>query len=62
MIKYRQGGLMRCCIATIEDDTSKRKGLPKEGEELHCLYCSKGGAATMVWRNGAWEWRGIDDY
>lgn len=46
----RIGGLLRCCIATVE--ASEIKKAPKEGDILKCRYCSD----QMVWKDGAWEW------
>ncbi len=46
----RIGGLMRCCIATIENAEIKKA--PKEGDIMECQYCSD----QMVWKDGAWEW------
>jgi hypothetical protein len=46
----RQGGVMRCCIATLS--ARVEDGPPVEGERLACLYCSSG----LIYRDGAWEW------
>jgi hypothetical protein len=48
--RIRIGGLLRCCIATIE--THEFKKAPKEGDEIECRYCSD----RMRWHDGAWEW------
>ena len=48
--RIRPGGLIRCCILTIEEDSPKN---PAEGEKIKCRYCSSG---TMIFKNGAWEW------
>lgn len=48
--KLRPGGVMRCCIATLEIRTTK--GPPEEGETLPCQWCSSG----LIYRDGAWEW------
>lgn len=49
--RIRIGGLMRCCLKTIEEAETKNV----EGETLACRWCSGDG---MVYRNGAWEWAG----
>jgi hypothetical protein len=48
--RVRIGGLMRCCMATL--DTTVIKKAPKEGDTIECRYCSD----QMVWKDGAWEW------
>lgn len=45
----RQGGLMRCCLATIDNSTEPAS----EGKVKHCLYCS----SSVVLKDGAWEWK-----
>lgn len=47
----RPGGVMRCCIATLEKRALSASP-PAEGEKLPCDYCS----ASLVYRDGAWEW------
>ncbi len=52
--EVRIGGLMRCCLSTLEDFMARAKEQPKEGDTLLCRYhCNNGG---MIFRNGAWEW------
>jgi hypothetical protein len=44
----RTGGLMRCCIASIWDDTrTDQEGMPGK-----CKYCE----APLLYKDGAWEW------
>lgn len=50
--KVRTGGLMRCCLATLEERMPTCADDPVEGEKLVCRYCS----GNMVFRDGAWEW------
>lgn len=49
-LPYRSGGLMRCCILTLEEE-----GLPAselgEGDVLPCSYCSN----QMVVHDECWE-------
>jgi hypothetical protein len=54
--KLRPGGLMRCCVATLEQ-TMGTGDDPKEGDELLCVYCKNLGGG-MVFKDGAWEWKG----
>jgi hypothetical protein len=49
----RTGGLMRCCLASINelygnDPDHRASG----GDVLGCRWCS----STMTFRDGAWEW------
>jgi hypothetical protein len=46
----RIGGLLRCCVDTVE--TTNFKTAPKEGDVIQCRYCSD----SMVYRDHAWEW------
>ncbi len=48
--RIRPGGLMNCCILTINEDAPHS---PAEGKKIKCRYCSSG---TMIFKNGAWEW------
>lgn len=51
----RIGGLMRCCLATLDDHLLALEVRSKEGDQLTCKYCvSKAG--DMIFRGGAWEW------
>jgi hypothetical protein len=51
----RPGGLMRCCLATLNEHMAGRCEAPKEGERLGCRYCKNVGGG-MIFRGGAWEW------
>jgi len=55
-ITYRvfQGGLMRCCLATLDDYMAKTDKPPQEGDTLPCAYHSDNGG--MIFRDGAWRW------
>jgi hypothetical protein len=48
--RIRIGGLLRCCLKTIEDSTVLQH---IEGEKVECRWCSQG---RMRFRDGAWEW------
>lgn len=51
--KLRSGGVMRCCIKTLEDalaDGSLVDG--KQGDLLPCKYCR----SRLRFTDGAWEW------
>lgn len=52
MTKIRQGGLFRCCTQTAAE-----YGDGTEGERLACRFCKR---ETMRFRDGAWEWVGMD--
>lgn len=50
----RLGGLMRCCLVTIESAMVKAREPPQPGTVISCRYnCGN----TMVFRGGAWEWK-----
>jgi hypothetical protein len=52
----RQGGLMRCCIATIEDlypDGPANVGV--EGQTMQCKY-HEDDIPGIRFRDCAWEW------
>ncbi len=53
----RIGGLMRCCIETLNDRA--RTGEPHEGEKIECKYAPRHSA--MIYRDGAWEWLKEDE-
>lgn len=46
--KIRIGGLMRCCLETLDERTEPGA----EGDEQACKYCSH----SARFRDGAWEW------
>ena len=52
----RQGGLMRCCLQSLDDAMKKRldngDGRPAEGDRAKCDYHE----SWMIFRDGAWEW------
>lgn len=49
---YRSGGLMRCCIATL-DNRAKDGTLPScQGSILNCDYCT----SQVIYIDNAWEW------
>lgn len=51
--RVRDGGLMRCCLATLDAAMAEAAEPPKEGDTLLCKYCKGDG---MRFRDGAWEW------
>ena len=46
----RPGGLMRCCVQTLNELPADR--VDREGEVLKCNYCE----GWMRFCKGAWEW------
>lgn len=46
------GGLLRCCLATLEETMATRATLPVDGEKLRCRYCKNG----MIFSASAWRW------
>lgn len=49
--RYRQGGLMRCCIQTLTD-MAKEGGDHVEGESHKCRWCE----TRMILAEGVWKW------
>lgn len=56
--RYRvfHGGLMRCCLATLEERMATCAPDPVEGEVLPCKYCS----SSMIFGGGAWRWNYLE--
>ena len=52
--KVRHGGLMRCCLQSLDDHMLTLDKLPEEGATFRCTYCQD--ASGMAFRAGAWEW------
>ena len=49
-------GLMRCCIATIEDYVEEHPDENlKEGFTLDCKYETEGNK-NIILKNGTWQW------
>ncbi|MDP3794197.1 MAG: hypothetical protein Q8R07_05640 [Candidatus Uhrbacteria bacterium] len=48
-LPLRQGGVMRCCVQTLDNALFYHE---KEGDVLPCRYCS----SSLIVRDGAWEW------
>lgn len=48
-MQIRIGGLMRCCIKSLQED---RPTNPQEGDVRPCKWCD----ATVIYKFGAWEW------
>jgi hypothetical protein len=52
--RVRHGGLMRCCLASLDDAMVAATEPPKEGDKAECRYCKD--SYGMRFRDGAWEW------
>ncbi len=51
--QYELGGMMRCCLATLEEC----QNLPTvDGSEVQCKWCE----ARLVLRGGVWSWTSLD--
>lgn len=48
------GGMMRCCIVSIQADTTTPN---EDGETITCIHCG----ATIACINGAWKWSPSED-
>lgn len=55
-IRIKQGGLMRCCIASALEEEAERgredQPFLKNGDTYHCHYCGE----RMRMREGVVEW------
>jgi len=49
--KVRHGGLMRCCLATLDEFMRVVRNV-HEGDQLICKGCGN----AMVFKGDAWEW------
>lgn len=56
--KFKHGGLMRCCLASLDDEMLRRQQasepLMNEGDTLKCKYCND--EYGMVCKDGYWQW------
>lgn len=51
--KVHAGGLMRCCLQTLEEYYPDGPAVKAaEGEVLPCKYCD----SSVIFRAGYWEW------
>jgi hypothetical protein len=53
------GGLMRCCLATLDEHMLYATEDPEEDETLDCKY-EEPGNKNMVFRDNAWQWNRTD--
>ena len=51
-----QGGLMRCCLKTLEDEELDKE--PEIDQILECKYCDE----EMIYREDGWHWNKPDDH
>ena len=54
--KVRIGGLMRCCLASLDDYLDNSDTYPSEGDLLACAYHPE--KPVMIFRADVWEWIG----
>lgn len=47
--RIRIGGLMRCCIQSIQEYEDVA---PADDDWLQCAHCNE----ALIYRDGAWEW------
>lgn len=52
--KVYHGGLMRCCLATLDEFMAATEVEPKQGDVLPCKYHPED--QSMIFHNGAWRW------
>lgn len=52
----KHGGLMRCCLASLDKQMcDPTKNPPKEGDVLDCEYETPGNK-RLLYRDGYWQW------
>ena len=51
--KISIGGLMRCCIATIEEQDPDKEY--KNGDIIDCKF-EEGGNKNIILKDGIWQW------
>lgn len=56
--RVKHGGLLRCCLESLDVAMVAAKVPPKEGDTLKCSYCSD--PDGMVFREGAWQWAHVN--
>ncbi len=61
-MKYRDtrvdiGGLMRCCIATIDDYVDEHADEDFADVDILCEYGEAGAESIIILRDGIWRWR-----
>lgn len=59
-MKYtvNQRGLMRCCLASLDEAMQQANRPPEEGDAVHCRFHTDNGG--MIFRGGAWMWNNPD--
>jgi hypothetical protein len=50
--KVYHGGLLRCCLASLDEAMAKATEPPKDGDRIKCQYHDN----WMIFRDGAWKW------
>jgi len=48
------GGLMRCCLVSLDDAMIAAEVPPRENDTHACKFCGN----RIVYRDGAWKWAG----
>lgn len=54
-LRIYQGGLMRCCIQTLYQQSDKGMLPTSFGGQQECLWCQNG---MLLTQEGIWEWAG----
>lgn len=55
--RIRPGGLMRCCLDSLDDAMVEAVVAPQEGDTVNCAYHDPpDDPPTMIFKAGAWEW------
>lgn len=51
--RVRHGGLLRCCLQSLDDAMVEAAEPPKEGDTVRCKWCKD--EYGMVFKDGAWQ-------
>ncbi len=52
--KVHHGGLMRCCLQSLDEAMVEATAPPKQGDTVRCKYCRD--TYGMIFHDGAWRW------
>jgi hypothetical protein len=53
--KVQEGGLMRCCLKTLDEERTEAACAAKpatEGDRIKCRWCD----SEMIFSGGTWMW------
>lgn len=54
--RVNQGGLMRCCLQTLDEHMAGVTLEPEQGETLSCRFHEEQPNDEMIFDGGVWRW------